>query len=122
MSARSLNRGELIGNLGSSPEVRYTADGKAVCEIGVATTEQVRRGDDWISETEWHRAKFWGALAERLGKHGRKGAQVWLEGRLRTEKWTDRDGVDRFTTKIVVENFFFLGAAPESHHSEGSRG
>lgn len=111
--AKSLNMVQLIGHLGADPETRYQANGAAVAEIRVATT------DSWTDKqgqkqerTEWHRCVFHGRLAEVAGEYLSKGRQVYIKGELRTDKYTDREGIERYSTKIVVDDLQMLGAAP----------
>lgn len=104
-----LNKAQIIGHLGNDPEVRHTQSGTCVCEISVATTERWKdQNGDQQERTEWHRVTFWGKLGEIAGEYLRKGARVYVEGKLQTEKWTDREGVDRYTTKIVGSDMKML--------------
>ncbi|MGE8518505.1 MAG: single-stranded DNA-binding protein [Alcaligenes nematophilus] len=108
----SLNRATLIGNLGKDPEVRYTAEGAAVCSVLIATTHQWKdkATGERREETEWHRVVFYGRLAEIAGEYLRKGRTVFVEGRLKTRKWQDADtGTDRYTTEIIVDQMQMLG-------------
>jgi single-strand DNA-binding protein len=106
----SLNKVQIIGNLGNDPETKFTQSGTAVTNISVATTRKFKDRDDQVQEeTEWHRVTFWGKLAEIAGEYLRKGASVYVEGRLKTEKWTDQNGVDRYTTKIIADEMVMLG-------------
>ena len=102
--ARGVNKVILVGNLGNDPDVKYTQGGMAVCRISLATTS-VRKDRDGNQQerTEWHRVVFFGKLAEIAGEHLRKGSQVYVEGSLRTRKWQDQSGQDRYTTEIVVD-------------------
>lgn len=107
----SLNKVILIGNLGRDPEVRYTSTGQAVANFTVATNEAWTNKQGQREErTEWHRIVAWGALGERAGEYLRKGKQVYIEGRLQTRKWTDREGQERYTTEINAQQLFLLGA------------
>jgi len=100
----SVNKVFLIGNLGRDPEVRYTGSGTAVASLSLATTERFKnKKGEWEDRTEWHDVIFWGRLAEIAGEHLSKGKTVYVEGRLQTRKWQDRDGKDRYTTEIVAE-------------------
>ncbi len=104
-----LNKVMLIGNLGADPETRYTQDGTCVCNIRVATTERWKNRDGEPQErTEWHRVVLWGRLGEIAGQYLRKGSRVYIEGRLETRKWTDRDGNDRYTTEIRASEMKML--------------
>lgn len=109
----SLNRATLIGNLGKDPEVRYTAEGAAVCSASIATTHQWKdkATGERREETEWHRVVFYGRLAEIAGEYLRKGRTVFVEGRLKTRKWHDADtGTDRYTTEIIADQMQMLGS------------
>jgi single-strand DNA-binding protein len=107
----SLNKVILIGNLGRDPEVRYTAGGQAVANFTIATNEAWTNKQGQREErTEWHRIVAWGALGERAGEYLKKGKQVYIEGRLQTRKWTDREGQERYTTEINAQQLFLLGA------------
>ncbi len=107
----SLNKVMLIGNLGRDPEVRYTTSGTAVASFSIATTERFKgKGGEWEDRTEWHNITLWGRLAEIAGEYLAKGKTVYIEGRLQTRKWQDRDGRDRYTTEIVGEKMQMLGS------------
>ena len=108
----SVNKVILIGNLGRDPETRYTADGAAITNISIATTPplQGQTSGQQQEETEWHRVAFFGRLAEIAGEYLRKGRPVYVEGRLRTRKWQDKDGNDKYTTEVVAENMQMLGS------------
>jgi single-strand DNA-binding protein len=109
--ARGLNKVMLIGNLGADPEVRYTAGGGAVANVRLATAESWRdkESGEQQERTEWHRVVFFGRLAEIVEQYLRKGSQVYVEGRLQTRKWQDRDGNDRYSTEIVASDMQMLG-------------
>ena len=96
----SVNKVIIIGNLGRDPEVRYTPNGSAVCNIGVATTRTWKAKDsgDKVEETEWHRVVFYDRLAEIAGEYLKKGRSVYVEGRLKTRKYQDKEGRDTYTT------------------------
>src|SRR5664279_760978 len=105
----SLNKVMLIGNLGKDPEVRFTASGQAVASFSLATSEKFKgKNGEWEERTEWHNITLWGKLAEIAGEYLAKGKTVFIEGRLQTRKWQDRDGKDRFTTEIVGEKMQML--------------
>lgn len=111
----SLNKVTLIGNLGRDPETRYFPDGGAVTNISIATTYTYKdKQDQKVEETEWHRIAFFGNLAEIAGEYLKKGAQVYVEGRLKTRKWQDKDGVDKYTTEIIAERMLMLGRRENS--------
>lgn len=109
-----VNKVFLIGNLGQDPELRNTASGNAVCTLRLATAER-RKGADgnWAEHTEWHSVVTWGRDAENVAKYCRKGKQLFIEGRLQTRKWQDKDGRDKYSTEIVAENVRFLGGGGE---------
>ena len=106
----SLNKVMLIGNLGKDPEVRYTGSGQAVASFSLATSERFKnkQSGEWEEKTEWHRVTLWGKQAEVAGEYLAKGKTVFIEGRLQTRKWTDRDGNEKYTTEIVGERMQML--------------
>lgn len=107
----SVNKVILIGNLGADPETRYLPSGDAVTNIRIATTERWRdKGGEQQEHTEWHRIAFFGKLAEIAGEYLRKGSPVYVEGRIRTRKWQDKDGQDRYSTEIVADRMQLLGS------------
>ncbi len=110
--ARGVNKVTLIGNLGADPEIRYTNSGSAVANIRLATAESWRDKETGETQerTEWHRIVFFSRLAEIVGEYLKKGSQVYIEGRLQTRKWQDRDGHDRYTTEIVANDMQMLGS------------
>ena len=107
----SLNKVQIIGNLGRDPEVRYTPNGNAVCNVSVATTRQWKNKDsgERQEETEWHRVVFYDRLAEIAGEYLKKGRSVYVEGRLKTRKWQDKEGKDQYTTEIIATEMQMLG-------------
>ncbi len=109
--ARGINKVILIGNLGNDPDIRYTASGAAVANISLATAETWRDKDSGEQQerTEWHRIVFFGRLAEIVGEYLKKGSQIYVEGRLQTRKWQDKEGNDRYTTEIVANEMQMLG-------------
>lgn len=109
--ARGINRVTLIGNVGQDPEVRYTAGGTAIASLSVATSEQWtdKQSGQKQERTEWHRVKLFGRLAEIAGEYLKKGRQVYVEGSLRTDKYTDKQGVERYSTDIVASELQMLG-------------
>ena len=109
--ARGINKVILVGNLGNDPDVRYTASGAAVANISVATTEVWRdkESGEQQERTEWHRVVFFGRLAEIVAEYLKKGSQIYVEGRLQTRKWQDKEGADRYTTEIVANEMQMLG-------------
>lgn len=105
MASRGINKVILVGNLGNDPEIRYTANGGAIANLSVATSEQWkdRNSGEMREKTEWHRVVIFGKLAEIAGEYLRKGSQVYLEGKLQTRKWQDQQGQDKYTTEVVVD-------------------
>ena len=117
----SVNKVFLIGNLGRDPEVRYTGSGTAVASLSLATTERFKnKKGEWEDRTEWHNVIFWGRLAEVAGEHLSKGKTVYIDGRLQTRKWQDRDGKDRYTTEIVAEKMVMLSRKEGAKFGEPS--
>ncbi len=112
MASRGLNKVMLIGNLGADPEVRYSPNGMAVANVRLATNESWRDKESGETQerTEWHRIVFFGRLAEVVKEYLHKGSQIYIEGRLQTRKWQDKDGQDRYTTEIVANDMQMLGA------------
>jgi single-strand DNA-binding protein len=107
----SVNKVIIIGNLGRDPDVRYMPDGGAVANISVATTDSWKdKSGEKQERTEWHRVAFFGKLAEIAGEYLKKGSQVYVEGSLRTRKWQDKEGKDRYTTEIVADRMQMLGS------------
>jgi single-strand DNA-binding protein len=108
----SVNKVIIVGNLGKDPEVRYMPSGSAICNITVATSRQWKdkASGDKQEETEWHRIVFFERMAEIAGEFLKKGRPVYVEGRLRTRKWTDKDGVERYSTEIVATDMQLLGS------------
>ena len=106
----SVNKVILIGNLGKDPEVRYMPSGEAIANISVATTDSWKdKSGEKQEKTEWHRVSFFGKLAEIVGEYLKKGSQVYVEGRLQTRKWQDKEGQDKYTTEIVADRMQMLG-------------
>lgn len=113
--AKGINKVILVGHLGQDPEVKYMPSGKAVANVSIATTDQWKDKDsgEMRDRTEWHRVVFFNRLAEIVGEYLRKGAQVYVEGRLQTRKWQDQNGQDRYTTEIVASEMQMLGGRQE---------
>ena len=110
----SLNKVMLIGNLGKDPEVRFTASGQAVASFSLATSEKFKgKSGEMEERTEWHNITLWGKLAEIAGEYLSKGKTVYIEGRLQTRKWQDKNGNDRYTTDIVGDRMQMLSAKGE---------
>ena len=108
--ARGINKVILVGNLGNDPETRYSQSGSAITTISVATSESWKdKNGEQQERTEWHRVKFFGRLAEIAGEYLKKGRQVYIEGSLRTEKYTDKNGVEKYATDIIANEMQMLG-------------
>ncbi|MBN2689961.1 MAG: single-stranded DNA-binding protein [Gammaproteobacteria bacterium] len=123
---RGVNKVILIGNLGNDPEVRYTPNGSAVANISLATSESWRnkQSGDLEERTEWHRVVFFNRLAEIVGEYLHKGSKVYIEGSIRTRKWQDKTGVDRYTTEVIASEMHMLDSKGGSgsfddHHRHG---
>ncbi len=127
MASRGINKVILVGNLGQDPEVRYTPNGGAITSISIATSEswKDKNSGQMQEKTEWHRISFFGKLAEIAGEYLRKGSQVYVEGKLQTRKWQDKQGQDRYTTEVVVDGFSgvmqMLGGRNEGASSGGGQ-
>jgi single-strand DNA-binding protein len=117
----SVNKVILVGNLGRDPETRYATSGSAICNITVATSRQWKdkATGEKKEETEWHRVVFYDRLAEIAGEYLKKGRPVYVEGRLKTRKWQDKEGQDRYTTEIVAEEMQLLGSREGSGGGSG---
>jgi single-strand DNA-binding protein len=110
----SVNKVIIVGNLGRDPETRYMPNGEAVTNVAVATTEswKDKNSGEKKEQTEWHRITFYRKLAEIAGQYLKKGSSVYVEGRLQTRKWTDKDGVEKYTTEIIADTMQMLGGRP----------
>ena len=118
----SVNKVILIGNLGRDPETRYMPEGGAITNISIATTEKWKdKNGEMQEKTEWHRVAFFGKLAEIAGEYLKKGSQVYVEGRLQTRKWQDKEGVDKYTTEVVANVMQMLGSRSGMGGSGGDR-
>ena len=119
----SLNKVMLIGNLGKDPEVRYTASGQAVASFSLATSEKFKgKSGEWEERTEWHNITLWGKLAEIAGEYLSKGKTAYIEGRLQTRKWQDKNGNDRYTTEIVGDKMQMLSPKGERRGDDSASG
>jgi single-strand DNA-binding protein len=110
--ARGVNKVILVGHLGKDPDVRYAPSGQAIANVTIATSEQWKDKNTGEKQerTEWHRVVFFGKLGEIAGEYLKKGSQVYVEGRLQTRKWQDKDGNDKYTTEIVANDMQMLGS------------
>lgn len=116
----SVNKVIIVGNLGRDPETRYMPNGDAVTNVAVATTESWKDKNSGEKKelTEWHRITFYRKLAEIAGQYLKKGSQVYVEGRLQTRKWTDKDGVERYTTEIIADTMQMLNGGPKQDDTD----
>lgn len=115
----SVNKVIIIGNLGRDPEVRYAPSGDAITSLSVATTEKWKdKQGDMQEQTEWHRISFFGKLAEVCGQYLSKGSQVYVEGKLQTRKYTDKDGVEKYSTEIRGDRMQMLGGSRQEERKE----
>ncbi len=121
MAQRGVNKVILLGNLGKDPEIKYMANGNAVANITLATSEtwNDKSSGEKKEKTEWHRVVFFGKLAEIVGQYLKKGSKVYIEGKLQTRKWQGQDGQDRYTTEVVVDG---IGGTMQMLDSRGGEG
>jgi single-strand DNA-binding protein len=118
----SVNKVILVGRLGADPEVRNSQSGLAIAKISLATTERVKDKDgNWNESTEWHRITAFGKTAETAGQYLVKGRQIYIEGRLKTTKYTDKNGVEKYSTEVVCERMQFLGSKSDGAGSSGGQ-
>ena len=116
-----VNKVILIGNLGKDPELRYLDNGVAVANFSLATTENYKnKSGERVSQTEWHNVVVWRGLAEVAEKYLRKGASVYIEGKIKTRKWEDKEGNTRYNTEILADNMNMLGGKPSKEDSLSS--
>jgi single-strand DNA-binding protein len=119
--ARGINKVIIVGNLGNDPETRYTASGTAITSLSIATSESWtdKQSGEKQERTEWHRVKLFGRLAEIAGEYLKKGRQVYIEGSLRTDKYTDKSGVEKYSTDIIASEMQMLGGGGEGSAGGG---
>lgn len=118
----SINKVILVCSLGKAPEVRQTQNGNAICNLSAATSRKYKDAQgEYQEETEWHRISLFGKMAELAGQYLKKGSMVYIEGRLRTRKYKDKDGIDRYVTEIIGENMQFLDKKPATVRSTNVR-
>lgn len=119
----SVNKAIIVGNIGKDPEVRYAESGDAICNITVATSEtwKDKATGEKKESTEWHRISFFGKLAEIAGQYLKKGSSVYVEGSIRTRKWTDKEGQERYTTEIRGDQMVMLGGKPDGAQQQQPR-
>ena len=110
----SVNKVILVGRLGKDPEVRYTQSGTAVTNFNMATSRKYKKNEEKVEETEWHKIVAFGRQAEICGEYLQKGKQIYIEGRLQTREWEDKEGNRRWTTEVVLENMQMLGSRSDA--------
>jgi len=116
----SLNKAQIIGNLGEDPDLNYTGDGTAVCNLSIATNESYTRDDGTeVDRTEWHDVVAWGRLAEVVNEYLSKGSSVYVEGKLQTRSWEDNNGNERYSTEIKAQEVTFLGGNNGGNNASG---
>lgn len=122
--ARGINKVIIVGNLGADPETRYTGSGMAITTLRIATSESWtdKQSGEKQERTEWHRVKMFGKLAEIAGEYLAKGKQVYIEGSLRTDKYTDKDGIERYSTDIIADQMQMLGGQGGGDGGQGRGG
>ena len=121
MQKGSLNKVQLIGHLGADPESRFTTSGSAVANLTIATNESWRSAEgDTKEKTEWHRVVIFGKMAETAAEYMKKGQLVYIEGRLQTRSWEDKDNIKRYTTEVLCDNFTMLGRKTQDVSSASS--
>ena len=115
---KGINKVILVGNLGADPDVRHSSNGSAITNISVATVSEWKdkKTGQKTKETEWHRAVFFNRLAEIAGEYLKKGSQVYIEGRLKTRKWQDQSGQDRYSTEVIASEMQMLGGKQSSNY------
>jgi len=117
--AKSLNSCTFIGNLGKDPEIRHTSQGDAVASFSIACSESYKNKNngEQVEKTEWINCVAWRKLAEIIGEYLHKGSKVWIEGKMQTRKWEDKNGHDRWTTEIIVSNMLMLDGKPKDQNA-----
>tara|TARA_Y100000768_G_C23522396_1_gene470976 strand:+ start:61 stop:486 length:426 start_codon:yes stop_codon:yes gene_type:complete len=118
----SVNKVILLGRVGANPEVKYMPSGNAVVNLSIATNRKFKNQDtgSYEDKTEWHRVVFFNKPAETIGQYVKKGQQLYVEGRLQTRKWQDKDGVEKYSTDIISDNFTFIGSKSDNQDFENS--
>jgi len=112
--SRSLNKVMLIGNVGGDPEIRTTPSGIRIAKVSLATNRRQKNGDEWTDVPEWHNLEFWDKLADVVEQWVKKGSQLYVEGRIKYDKWTDDQGTDKYWTSISVSEMVMLGSSGQT--------
>ena len=119
----SVNKVILLGNLGRDPEVRYLPSGEAVANVSIATTSKYKnKSGELVEETEWHRVSFFGKLADVVAQYTKKGKPIYIEGRIKTRKYTDKDGIEKYSTDIIASEMQLLGGRENDDNQNGYQG
>ena len=120
----SLNKVQIIGRLGADPEIKQMVNGKNVARLSVATSQswKDKSSGEKKEKTEWHRVVFFNKPAETIGQYVKKGQQLYVEGRLQTRKWQDKDGIEKYSTDIISDNFTFVGSKSDASDSFSPKG
>ena len=118
----SVNKVILLGRVGADPEVKYMPSGNAVVNLSIATNRKFKNQDtgSYDDKTEWHRVVFFNKPAETIGQYVKKGQQLYVEGRLQTRKWQDKDGIEKYSTDIISDNFTFIGSKSDTQNFDTS--
>lgn len=115
----SVNKAILIGRCGKDPEIRYMTNGEAVTNVSIATSENYKdKNGEKVEKTEWHNLTFYKRLAEVVGEYVKKGSEIYVEGKIQTRKWQDKDGKDRYTTEIICHEMKMLGGKRDDKQQE----
>lgn len=120
--AKTLNKVMLIGRLGGEPEIRYMADGTPMATFSLATNRNVKKGEQWEEETDWHRVVAWRRLAEVIGQYLHKGSLVYIEGQIRNRSWTDQSGNKKYITEIMALDMQMLDGKSDRQQGGGQSG
>ena len=118
----SVNKVILVGHLGADPETRTAGTGTVVANLRLATSERIKQGEEWADHTEWHRVVCFGRTAENVSRYLKKGRQIYVEGRIRTKKYTDKEGHETYSTEILADQIHFLGGGREGGGGGGGGG
>ena len=118
----SVNKVIILGRVGADPEVKYMPNGTAITQLSLATNRKTKNPEsgEWEDKTEWHRVVFFDKRAEAIGQYVKKGRELYVEGRLQTRKWQDKDGNDKYTTEIIASEFSFVGSKSSSNEDDFS--
>lgn len=118
----SVNKVIILGRVGADPEVKYMPNGTAITQLSLATNRKTKNPEsgDWEDKTEWHRVVFFDKRAEAIGQYVKKGRELYVEGRLQTRKWQDKDGNDKYTTEVIASEFSFVGSKSSSNEDDFS--